>query len=62
MREILSRRRPTEDWAPRHEGPDDLHCGEYRFIDIYFTFGVIAITAGVGAPLTIVAARTAVQR
>jgi len=29
-------------------------------IDIYFGFGVIAVTAGVGAPLTILAAATAV--
>src|ERR1700677_4901081 len=62
----------TETKSP--ESPERLHRGALRLIDIsastmanigpaysfYFSFGLIAITAGIAAPLTIVAAAVAV--
>jgi len=62
----------TETKAP--ESPERLHRGALRLIDIsastmanigpaysfYFSFGLIAITAGIAAPLTIIAAAVAV--
>jgi amino acid transporter len=62
----------TETKSP--ESPERLHRGALRLIDIsastmanigpaysfYFSFGLIAITAGIAAPLTIIAAAVAV--
>jgi hypothetical protein len=62
----------TETKAP--EAPERLHRGALRLIDIsastmanigpaysfYFGFGLIVITAGIAAPLTIIAAIIAV--
>src|SRR5277367_3862481 len=62
----------TESKAP--ESPERLHRGALRLIDIsastmanigpaysfFFSFGLIVITAGIGAPLTIVAAAIAI--
>ena len=62
----------SETKAP--ESPDRLHKGALRLIDIsastmanigpaysfYFSFGLIVVTAGIAAPLTIVAAIAAI--
>jgi hypothetical protein len=62
----------SETKAP--ESPDRLHKGALRLIDIsastmanigpaysfYFSFGLIVVTAGIAAPLTIVAAIVAI--
>src|ERR1700684_962414 len=62
----------TETKAP--ESPERLHRGALRLVDIsastmanigpaysfYFSFGLIVVTAGIAAPLTIIAAGVAI--